>query len=170
MQMGEVEIYNAIRSEIVTNHILIHVTTWIVVIILLVGTWVVENRKTILSVILPLLTLAWAAAVVRFDFFIHRQAAYLRGFENHLQQSGLSMPLWESWKSSLRSTAFVVPLADFLAVLVIVLPTIYLLFIPAQEFFHQKRWRGGKLYAWVILILIGLLLGLLLFIPKIAQT
>jgi hypothetical protein len=79
--MNEVEIYSIIRSEILTNHVLMHVTTLVVVILLFGGTWLIEDRKSIISVILPILSLAWAAAIVRFDFFIHRQAAYLRAVE-----------------------------------------------------------------------------------------
>ena len=167
--MNEVEVYSIIRSEIETNHVLMHVTTLIVVILLLGGTWLVEGRKSIVSVLLPLLSLAWAAAIVRFDFFIHRQAAYLRAVEARLQESGISVPLWETWKSSLRSTSIVVPISDFIAILVIVIPTIYLLFGPTQDYFVLKQWRGGTVYTWGVLITLGLLLGFLPFIPMIAQ-
>src|SRR5690349_6401056 len=110
--MNEVEVYNAIRSEIVTNNVLLHLTTFIVVAALLTGTYVIENRKSIISVLLPILTLSWAAATVRFDYFIHRQAAYLRSAETRMQESGISIPLWETWKFSLRSTSIIVPIAD----------------------------------------------------------
>ena len=168
MQTGELEIYEAIRSEIVTNHVLIHVTTWIVVLMLLVGTWIVEKRKTILSVILPLLSLSWAAAMVRFDFFIHRQGAYLRLLEARMQEQGISIPLYESWKYSLQSTKFVVPITDLIAIWIITVPTLYLLSGPLQEYFLQNQWRGGKLYAWGVASLFVILLASLAFIPKIA--
>jgi type IV secretory pathway VirB2 component (pilin) len=167
--MSEFEIYNTIRSEIMINHVLMHVTTLVVVVFLLGGIWLVESRASMLSIVLPLLSLAWAAAVVRFDFFIHRQAAYLRVVESRLQESGTSIPLWETWKLSLRSTSIVVPVADLIAMLVILVPTIYLLFGPAQEFFGAKQWQGGKAFAWGILIILGFLIGCLPFIPKIAQ-
>ena len=167
--MNEVEIYNIIRGEIETNHVLMHVTTLIVVILLLGGCWLVENRKSVVSIILPLLSLAWAAAIVRFDFFIHRQAAYLRTVEARLQESGISVPLWETWKTSLRSTSIVVPIADFIAILVIVIPTIYLLFGPAQDYFSLKQWRRGRVYAWGVLITLVLCLCFLPFIPTIAR-
>jgi type IV secretory pathway VirB2 component (pilin) len=122
----------------------------------------------VLSVFVPLLSLSWAAAVVRFDYFIHRQGAYLRAVESGMGEAGVSIPLWETWKSSLRSTALVVPVADVIAVLVIVVPTAYLLFGPAQEFFRERGWRWGRAYAWSAAAVLGLLLGLLPFIPRIA--
>lgn len=167
--MSDVEIYSLIRSEILTNHVLMHVTTLLVVILLLVGTWLNEGKRSVISVIAPLLTLAWVAAIVRFDFFIHRQAAYLRVLEARMRESGVATPLWETWKSSLRSTSIIVPVTDFIAILVVIVPTIYLLFGPAQEYFAVKGWPGGKAYKWGIIIAVGFLLGSLLFIPKIAQ-
>jgi type IV secretory pathway VirB2 component (pilin) len=107
--------------------------------------------------------------MVRFDFFIQRQGAYLRAVEARLQQSGTTIPLWESWKSSLSSTAVVVPLADLIGVIVVVAPTIYLLFGPAQTVFADRQWRWGKMYAWGVTVIIAVLLGCLPFIPKIAQ-
>ncbi len=166
---SEVEIYNVIRSEIIINHVLMHVTTLVVVVTLLVGIYLIEERKSIISVVLPLLSLAWAAAIVRFDFFIHRQASYLRDVESRLRESGISVPLWETWKSSLRSTSIIVPITDFIAILVIFVPTIYLLFGPAQDYFVLKQWRGAKQYAWLILIVLSLLICCLPVIPKIAQ-
>jgi hypothetical protein len=166
---NEVEIYWAIRSEIITNQVLMHITTLVVVAILLRGVWLVERRRSVLSVFLPLLTLSWAAAVVRFDYFIHRQGAYLRAVEARLKESGVSTPLWETWKTSLRSTAFVVPAADLIVLLVVVAPTVYLLFGPAQEFFAEKRRRRGRAYAWGVIIVLGLLLASLPLIPKIAE-
>src|ERR1051325_5262504 len=105
--MNEIDLYNSIRSEIVVNHVLMHITTLVVVIALVTGVWLSEKRESVVSVLLPLLSLSWAAAMVRFDFFIHRQAAYLRAFENSLQQNGLSVPLWENWKASLQPTPLV---------------------------------------------------------------
>ena len=158
-----------IRSEIINNHTLMHWFSVIVALVLLAGTWIIELRKTIVSVFLPLLSIAWAAAMVRFDFFIHRQAAYLRALESHLAQTNPSLPLWESWKMSLRSTQYIVPIADLIACAVIVVPTLYLLFGPAYEFFQLRNWKGGKLYAWIVsIILLSLLLSLTI-IPKIAS-
>src|SRR5437667_7915181 len=99
--MPELDLYNSIRNEIVINHVLMHVTTLVVVILLLAGIWLAERRPTVLTVFLPLLSLAWAASVVRFDFLIQRQGAYLRTAESTLQSRGVAIPLWESWKSSL---------------------------------------------------------------------
>jgi len=167
--LNEAELYNSIRLEIISNHILMHCFSIIVVIVILSGIWIVESRKTVLSVFLPLLTMAWAAAMVRFDFFIHRQAAYLRAIEPHLGDKGFTIPLWESWSRSLRSTQFVVPIADLIITLAIVLPTIYILFGPTQQFFRLRQWKGGKVYAWCVSVLTILLLCSLAVIPKIAE-
>lgn len=147
-----------------------HVISVIVILTLLAGAVIVEKiRPTILSVLLPLLTLAWAAAMVRFDFFIHRQAAYLRFLEVQMRESGITLPLWETWKLSLKATPFVVPSADIILFLVIIVPTIYLLFGPAWEYFELRKWRAKRLYSWGLLASIMLLLGLLAAIPRIAS-
>ena len=77
-------IYAAMRAEIVTNHVLLHITTFAVMLVLLTGAFVTERRDTILSVLLPLVSLMWASATLRFDFFIHRQGAYLAQLEPRL--------------------------------------------------------------------------------------
>jgi hypothetical protein len=163
------EIYTAIRNEIVENHILMHWFSIVVALTLLVGVFVVETRRTtILSVFLPLLSLAWAAAMVRFDFFIHRQAAYLRELESRLPETGVFVPMWESWKTSLQATPSVIPAADAIASAVIVVPTIYLLFGPSLGFFRERGWKGGKAYAYTVSTLMILLLLSLTVIPRIA--
>ncbi len=166
--MESVEIYNAIRAEIVSNHVLMHWFTLAVALALLAGVFASELRPTALSVFLPLLSLAWGAAMVRFDFFIHRQAAYLRALEAQMQKGGITVPLWETWKASLRATPFVVPPADAVASAVIVVPTLYLLFGPAQQVFASRGWRGARLYAWLASGLLILSLCSLAAIPKIA--
>lgn len=166
--MGEVDVYSAIRAEIVSNHVLMHWYSIIVAVVLLTGVAFVETRKTILSVFLPLLTLSWAAAILRFDFFIHRQAAYLRAVEAKLSERGIAIPLWESWKKPLRSTLFVMPVADVIAVTVIVVATVYLLFGPAQEYFRLRQWRGGRIYSWAVTVLILIVLCSLAVIPSVA--
>lgn len=167
--MQEVEIYNAIRQEITTNHILMHWFTLFVVVSLLAGCIVIEKRKTILGVFLPLITLAWAASIVRFDFFVHRQAAYLRMLESHIQNNVASFPLWETWKDSHNSTIFIIPLADIFIFIVILIPTVWLLFGRAQEYFAEKQWKAGKIYAWTVLVSIILLLCLIPFIPLLTR-
>lgn len=163
------EIYMAMRSEITTNHVLMHVITLVVVVVLLAGVWIVENRNTILSVFLPLFSLAWAASMVRFDFFIHRQAAYLRLLELRLQDQGMNVPLWETWKRSSRSTLFVVPITDVLALGIVVIPTLYLAFGPAQEICRTRGWGWGRIYAWTVSAVLLLLLLSLAAIPRIAS-
>jgi hypothetical protein len=119
-------------------------------------------------VLLPLLSLSWAAAMVRFDFFIHRQAAYLRTLETSLHQNGLAVPLWEGWKASLQSTRIVIPIADVFASLIVVVITAYLLFGPARNVFKLKNWPAHRLYSWLILLLTVALLLFLPFIPRLA--
>lgn len=136
---------------------------------LLIGIWISEHKPTVLSVFLPLVSVSWAASVVRFDYLIQRQGAYLRVLEADLQQHGITPPLWESWKRSLHSTSVVMPLMDSLGVLVVIATTAYLLFGPARAIFETKGWRGQRLYAWATLILTVALLACLPVIPKIAQ-
>ena|SRR5690242_6889653 len=165
--MDALQVYISIRSEIIANHLLIQWFTLIVAITIIIGVVAVEwLGETCLSVFLPLLSLAWAASVVRFDYFIHRQAAYLRLLE---QRTQTGLPLWETWKGSLQSTSFVVPLLDFLAILVIVVPTLYLLFGPAQHYFSAHSWRGGRLYSFTISVVLLLLLLSLAVVPTIAR-
>jgi hypothetical protein len=166
--MNEIDLYNSVRSEIVVNHVLMHVTTIIVVIALLVGVWVSEKQDSIISVLLPLLSLSWAAAMVRFDLFIHRQAAYLRALEASLHESGLAVPLWEGWKASLKSTRVVIPIADVFVTLIVVLITCYLLFGPAKRFFDSRHWPAHRLYSWFILLSTISLLLFLAWLPGLA--
>jgi hypothetical protein len=167
--LNPLDIYISGRSEIISNHVMMHWFTMIVAVTLLAGILIVEKRgTTIQSVFLPLLSLAWASAMLRFDFFIHRQAAYLREVESQMRGNGMAYPLWETWKASARATPVVVPLADIIASSVIVIPTLYLLFGPAQRFFDERSWKGKRAYAWIISILLVLLLSMLAAIPKIA--
>jgi hypothetical protein len=145
-----------------------HLTTIVVVIALLAGVWLSERRESVLSVLLPLLSLFWAAAIVRFDFFVHRQAAYLRVVEGSLRQLGVVTPLWETWKASLRSTRVVIPVADFFGVLIVLVPTAYLLFGPARAVFKARGWPARRTYCWAVLLVIVGLLCLLPFIPGLA--
>jgi len=152
-----------------SNHVLMHWFSIVVFIVILAGVWIVETHKTILSVFIPLLTCAWAAAMVRFDFFIHRQTAYLRAIEPRLQEKGFTVPLWESWRQSVRATPFIVPVADLIVSLAIVLPTLYILFRPTQQFFQLRQWKGGKAYAWSMSALIIFLLCFLAVIPRLVE-
>jgi hypothetical protein len=167
--MQEVEIYNVIRQEIIGNVNLMHWFTLLVVITLLIGCRIIEKRKTILCVFLPLLSLAWAAATVRFDFFIHRQAAYLRAFENQMQKTGYVFPLWETWKAEHRSGIFIVPIADLVIFLLIIIPTVFILFRYTQQYFSESQWKFGKVYVWTVLICLITLLLLIPFIPIITE-
>jgi hypothetical protein len=161
-------LYNTLRAEIVTNQVMMHWFSLIMALAILAGVVVAERRTTILSVFLPLLSVSWAASIVRFDFFIHRQAAYLRVIESQLREQGLAIPMWETWKSSLGATPFVVPVLDLFVVSIIVIPTFYLLFGSSLEVFASRGWRGGKVYAWIMSSLLAVLLMSLAVIPKIA--
>lgn len=167
--MNEIELYVSIRSEIVTNHVLMHLLTFMVIVVLLVGVWVAEQRTTILSVFLPLVAIAWAAAIVRFDFFIHRQGEYLRRLEATLIDRGTAVPLWESWKAALYSPKLVVPIADILVIVSIVVPTTYLLFGPARNLFRERGLKSHPLFAWSVIGILALLLLILPFVPMIAS-
>lgn len=156
--------YASIRLEIIVNHVLMHAFSLVAVLLLLAGAAYVERRSSILSVWLPLLTLSWAAMIVRFDFFIHRQGAYLRAL-----QGAADHQRWESWKASLTMTPIVVPLLDVLMVAVIVVVTCYLLFGPARAYFVASGWPGGTAYAWTVAGLVIALLLLLPWIPRLAS-
>jgi hypothetical protein len=167
--MQLLELYNALRTEIVANQVMMHWFSLIVALVLLGGVVVAERRETVLSVFLPLLSVSWAASIVRLDFFIHRQAAYLGIVESQLREQGLAIPMWETWKGSLRATPFVVPVLDLIVVSIIVIPTLYLLFGSSLKVFASRGWRGGRLYACTMSSLLALLLISLAVIPKIAR-
>lgn len=156
-------LYKAMRAEILSHDSLLHWISLVVLLVLLAGATLVEQRQTILSVFLPLLSLAWSSTMLRLDFFIHRQGAYLRHIES--QTLGLAgLPTWEVWKDSLPATKLLVPIADGIGCLAILVPTVYLLFGPSQAYFAHRRWRGAKIYSWGILALIaGQLLCLAVF-------
>lgn len=166
--MIETELYNTIRLEIVNNQILMQWITLITAILLLIGAAYVEKHTTILSLFLPLFSLSWAAAMVRFDFFIHRQGAYLRALEAKAMSEGNTLPLWETWKDGLQATKFVLPSVDILAVAVIVIPTIFILFGPARAYFVKNKLRGARLYAWSMTSLLFIPLISLSIIPTLA--
>jgi hypothetical protein len=143
--MAELELYSTIRNEIVVNHVLMHLMTIFVVFMLVGGTWLVETRRSFVSLLLPLLSLAWAAAMVRFDFFIHRQGAYLRLLEASLQKRvAADLPFWELSKAQLRSTRYVVPTADALGILIVVVPTIICYLGHAN--LSSKNGSGAAIY------------------------
>ena len=167
--MQEVEIYNVIRREIIDNINLMHWITFLVAVSLLTGCRIIEKRKTILCVFLPLISVAWAAAILRLDFFIHRQAAYLRAFEFQMQKSGFAFPLWETWKVEHRSGIFIVPFADLIIFLLIIIPTAFILFNYTQQYFSEKQWRFGKVYVWTILACLIISLVLIPLVPFITQ-
>jgi hypothetical protein len=163
------DVYLAIRSEIVTNHVLIHVVTLVAFGSLLAGAAWTETRHSVVSVLLPLLSVAWAASVVRFDYFIHRQGAYLRALEAEFQSAGPGMPLWETWKAALGPARMIVAAMDVVVFGCIVAVTAYLSFGPAREYLRVQGWHGAAWYPWVILASLSLLLLLLAFIPHLSH-
>jgi hypothetical protein len=153
------EVINTIRLEIVANHILMHLTTLVVLAVVIIGVTYADRHRTVLSVFIPVVTLSWAAAVARFDYLIHRQGAFVAALEQSAGVFG-----WETWKATLKAKAFVMPIFDVLSTCAIVIPTIYLLFGPATMTFRERQWRGVRLYRWGILglltvLLIGLAIG-----------
>ncbi len=167
--IGWEQVYSAVRAEIVSNHVLMHWFTIIVIVILLAGAWALENRSSVLGVLLPIFALSWAAAMVRFDFFIHRQGTYLRVLERELASNGVMFPLWETWKGSRVSTNFVVPVLDVFASLVVFAAAAYIAFGPARSYLIMRRLPGAVLFPWAVVILLLLLLGLLAAVPALAS-
>jgi hypothetical protein len=157
-------VYEALRAEIVANNVLMHGCTLVVVILLFVGVWLCELRTSILSVLLPLLSVSWAAATVRFDYLIHRQGAYLRLLEEQHHE-----PLWETWKAGLRSTKFAMPVLDLFAVIPVIAATAYVLFGPCKDYFAQHHWPGATAYSYTVMIALILLLAAIAFVPTIAR-
>lgn len=166
--MNEIDIYISIRAEIVENHALMHWFSIITAVVILAVLLFTETRKSIISVFLPIFTIAWAASMVRFDFFIHRQIAYLRTIEPQIKSTELSFQLWESWRQSLIATKYIIPIADIFICCAIVIPTIYISFVSTQEYFKLRQWRGGRIYAWSTSIVIIFLLLSLIVIPQVA--
>jgi hypothetical protein len=166
--MPPVDIYEIVRQEILLNHALLHFTTVLVTILLLVGVAYVEGRQTVLAVLLPVLTISWAASVVRFDYLIHRQGAYLRAMETHLSTGTEYPPMWESWKASRTSPRALLPPLDVVAVSVVIVSTLYLLFGPSRAYFEANEWKGGRAYAWIGTAILTVLLLSLAAIPSIA--
>lgn len=157
------EFYGALRAEIAMHDVLLHVITVVVVIIIVLGAGFVEKGDTIVSIFLPLISVAWASAVLRLDFFIHRQGAYLRILETQLL-AGTSSQGWETWKAAVPPTRYLVPIADVIGIAAIVAPTVYILFGPARVYFLTHGWRGDLFYAIAVL---AALLGQLACLPVI---
>jgi hypothetical protein len=82
-----------------------------------------------------------------------------------MQQSGFDFQLWETWKAEHSPGVFIVPLADVVIFLLIVIPTAYILFNYTQQYFVERHWIFGKAYTWTILISTVILLLLIPFIP-----
>jgi|ERR1035437_5463996 hypothetical protein len=161
-------VYTAVREEILLNHALMHWVSIVVVIALLAGVMFCEARTTVLSVLLPLLGVGWAAATLRFDFLIHRQGAYLQQLESALTQQGGPM-MWETWKQAHRAQNIALPILDMLVALPIVAATAYLACRPATQYLTKNNIPGARAYPWVIIILQITLLALLAIIPTIAR-
>ncbi len=162
------EVYNAVRQEIMLNHALMHWVSLAVAITLLAGTAFCESRTTALSVLLPLLGVAWAAATVRFDFLIHRQGAYLQHLEATLTQQGVPI-LWETWKQQQHAQKIALPILDLIASIPIIAASAHLAFRPATQYLAKNAFPGARAYSWVIITLQLTLLALLGIIPTIAR-
>jgi hypothetical protein len=153
--------YAAIRQEIVANHVLMHAVTLVAVIVLLGGVWLAERRRTVLSVFLPLFAVTWAASMLRFEFFIQRQGAFLRDYERYLVRVEHAGPTWELWKAGFTPTQVVVPLADVFTFVGILAPALYLAFVPGRSFLADRTPALARIFPWAILVvLLGLLAGI----------
>ena len=162
--MPSMQVIDTIRWEIIANHVLMHVTTLVVLCIILTITAYVERRQSALSVLMPLVTVSWAAAMVRFDYLIHRQGAYVSFVERTTGTQG-----WETWRTGLTATVYVMPFLDALSVLAIVAPTVFVLFGPAKRWCDEQASRFGALYRWIVLIAIVSLLASLGAVPWLAR-
>jgi hypothetical protein len=163
--VDKTQVYVIIRQEIVANHVLMHTVSVITVVVLVFGVWLVERRRTFLSVLLPLLAISWAGAMVRFEFLIHRQGAYLRELERYLRASDRRLPTWELWKAEFTPTQIVMPLADVFTFLVVLVATAYLCFGPAKSFLADGHPRLSRIYPWVVLSVLCLLFCALAVVP-----
>ena len=155
---------NTVRWEIIANHVLMHVTTLIVLSLFLAITAYVEYRKSILSVMMPLIAVSWAAAMVRFDYLIHRQGAYIAFVEHATGAQG-----WETWRKGLMATAYVMPLLDGLSVLAIVALTGFVAFGPATQYLRARGSVWANSYRWIVMIAVALLLASLGAVPWLAK-
>ena len=162
------DVYNAVRQEIMLNHALMHWVSLAIAITLLTGTAYCETRTSVLSALLPLLGVAWAAATLRFDFLIHRQGAYLQHLETTLTQQGGPI-LWETWKQQHHAQNIALPILDLIASIPIIAATAYLAFRPATQYLTRNAVPGARAYPWAIIILQLTLLALLGIIPTIAR-
>jgi hypothetical protein len=163
--MDKTQLYVVIRQEIVANHVLMHIVSIIVVVSLVFGAWLVEQRRTILSVLLPLLAISWAGAMVRFEFLIHRQGSYLRELERYLRSSEPALPTWELWKANFTATQIVMPLADIFTLIVVFVAAVYLSFGPARDFLATLNPRLSRAYPWVVMSVLSALICALAVIP-----
>lgn len=161
------DVYIAVRNEILLNQALMHWSSIVAVIVLLAGVVLCETRTTILSALLPLLGVGWAAEVARFDFLIHRQGAYLRTLEAALTEQGGPV-LWETWKSHLRAQRTMLPILDAIMALPIIAATLFIAFRPALNYLLTNHIPGARAYPWAITMLQLAILMLLAFIPNIA--
>jgi hypothetical protein len=164
--MDRTQIYVVIREEIIANHILMHAVSVVVILALLFGTWLVERRSTVLSVLLPFLAITWAAGMLRFEFFIQRQGAYLRAFE---RQADPGYATWELWKAGFTPTKIVVPLADVFTVSVVFVTTAYLVFGPARYYLRDRNPGLARVFPWLVLGCLGVLMISWAIIPLVLQ-
>jgi hypothetical protein len=161
-------VYLSLRQELLATDEMLHAFTLIVFLALIIGAWVCEKQKTILSVLLPILSLAWAASVVRFDFFIHRLGAYLRPIEANLLRNS-PVPPWEIWKSNLAATRILIPIADVIAFGAILATTSFILIGPTRGYFEERGWRGSSSYTTAILLIMVALFITVAFIPRLSS-
>jgi hypothetical protein len=161
-------VYMTLREEIVAANNLMHWLTVITLVVLLAGLAFCEHRRTGLSVALPLISVGWAASVVRLDFFIQRIGAYLLPIERRLLDN-TDIPPWETWKNGLPATKIIVPVADMVLFSTIFVATALILFGPTRSYFKDREWRGFNSYSISILILIVALLSSIALIPSITR-
>lgn len=161
-----VVLYSSLRDEIQLANQLLHWFSFIILVLLLLGYTICDKRSSVLSVTLPLLTLAWAASVFRFDVFIHRTGSYLKTIEAQLPGM-VGIEGWEHWKAAHPNGSYLIGFTDLIVFAVIMALTGMILKGPCREYFVVKGWGNYLVYAAAIILLTLLLLGGIAVVPLI---
>jgi hypothetical protein len=160
--------YAVLRNEILLHQFLLYTTTLVVALVCMAAVVVCERRDSVLSVLAPALASAWAGAVLRFDYLIHRQGAYLLILEDRISAISYPMPLWEHWKGDLPGKALFLGPTDALTCLAVVAPALYLTWTLGRRHLQARapQWALPVAVCLTALIMVPLLL--LPFVPAAA--
>ena len=92
-----------------------------------------------MSALLALYADAWAAAVLRLDYLIQRQGAYVRTLESALAPGPGASTTWEAWKAGAVATTWVLPITDLVASLAVVAPALFIIWGPFRRFWRERQ-------------------------------